>query len=176
MSLLDGLIRFGASAMQGYQGEVKALEEKKRQEENRALELQRQRQQDQRLNAQELRSQQSHDLNMQQTQANIERSKIIQGREDEEYNRKRTLESGLGQAQAFAEAGDAAGVFGALESTSNAILDIDIKFDRDETGKIVVDKEGKAMGQRYTKDGVPLGDKQPYDMQKSTQAIAALTD
>ena len=176
MSALDGLVRFGVAAMQGYQGEVKALEEKKRQEENRALELQRQRQQDQRLNAQELRSQQSHDLNMRQTQANIERSKIIQGREDEEYNRKRTLESGLGQAQAFAEAGDAAGVFGALESTSNAILDVKIKFDRDETGKIIVDKEGKAIGQRFTKDGIPLGDKQQYDMQKSTQAIAALSD
>jgi len=85
------------------------------------------------------------------------------------------IEGGLRKATTAYSAGDKSGAFAAFEETGNSLYpNMQMKFDRDEKGNIIVDPTtGAASGQRFTATGTPVGQKISMKPEQAHQTLYA---
>lgn len=158
------------SIAQGYQNKQAAMKQEAERLADKQREQQRQQIADQ-------RAAESHKMQMQSSQYGLDQQKQNDQYQQAERNRLSTLRDGLGRAAMAHQSGDQAGFFDALESTGNGISSaVQMKFQRDGQGRVIVDKNGNAIGQRFTKDGQPLGSPSPVNYQKAYVGLSALVD
>ena len=166
----QGLAAFGLGAMQGYQNQNK---ENKREAERLAdKDYQRSREKDQdgRVAAAEGRAVAADGRAIQQFKMQQEASQITL----DEAKLQNQINTGLRKATQAYSMGDKSGAFAAFEETGNSLNpNMQMKFDRDEQGNIIVDANGAAMGQRSTAQGVPIGQKIAVKPEQAHQSLYA---
>lgn len=166
----QGLAAFGLGAMQGYQNQNK---ENKREAERLAdKDYQRSREKDQdgRVAAAEGRAVAADGRATQQFKMQQEASQITL----DEAKLQNQINAGLRKATQAYSMGDKSGAFAALQETGNSLYpNMQMKFDQDEQGNIIVDANGAATGQRFTAQGVPIGQKITMKPEQAHQSLYA---
>lgn len=166
----QGLAAFGLGAMQGYQNQNK---ENKREAERLAdKDYQRSREKDQdgRVAAAEGRAVAAEGRAVQQFGMQQEASQITL----DEARLQNQINAGLRKATQAYSMGDKSGAFAALQETGNSLYpNMQMKFDQDEQGNIIVDANGAATGQRFTAQGVPIGQKITMKPEQAHQSLYA---
>lgn len=171
---IQGLAAFGLGLAGGYQQQTeknKQEAEKKKLETERLEDKQyqrgREKVQDDRAAAQEGRAIETFGMQKRASQITLD-----------DAERAKFINDGLGQAYLRYQTGDNSGMFSVFEAIGNKIdPTVQMKFDRDEQGNIVVDPEtGAATGQRFTADGTPIGQKMSVKPDQAHQTLYAATD
>jgi hypothetical protein len=171
MSLLSGLGSFSLAAAQGYQ--------KKQAELKTEAERLADKQRDQsRQDSADLRSIESHNLQQQSTQYSLDQQKVTDAQKLEETNRTKLIRDGVSEAMLAHQSGDLPSAFSAYASTGNKLHpDRQMVFDTDpNTGAVMVDANGQAMGMVVDGAGKPIGKKSPMTLDRLNGAVLAMAD
>ena len=177
MSMLASLGQFGLALGQGFQ---QKQEELKKEAERKAEQERQYRRQD----VADQQAAESHDLSMQTNRQSLEQNKITFD-QDQEVNqikmdalrRQEALRKGLGAVMAARKAGDMDGAFGGLAALTERIARTRIDFDRDPaTGKILVDKNGRAKAFALDANGKRTGNGQLVSVDEGARNVYLLAD